>query len=156
MATAPVTAADAQKLVGELNAERIHWPTKITMITAALRRCLAPPSAHVEDTCATTHVGDLQRYLALRPDQGASDVRRRGVADRHLRGVVHQEHGRADDLLRCARAAERAHAVSAPARWHLVRLEMGRRAEAWDHARSRRLDAGGAVPARRLVQGVDA
>ncbi|WP_437802911.1 pectate lyase [Sorangium sp. So ce693] len=56
MTTAPVTAEDAQRLVGELNAEG-YWPTKITMITNPYK---GPGAAEpfVEDTYATTHVGD--------------------------------------------------------------------------------------------------
>ncbi|KYF48427.1 pectate lyase [Sorangium cellulosum] len=67
MATTPVTEADAQKVVSELNEEG-YWPVKLTYIT---NPPIGPGTAepYLEDTYATTHVGDLNDTSPYEPSK---------------------------------------------------------------------------------------
>ncbi|WP_437971350.1 pectate lyase [Sorangium sp. So ce260] len=67
MATTAVTEADAQKVVSELNEEG-YWPVKLTYIT---NPPMGPGSAEpfVEDTYATTHVGDFHDTSPFEPSK---------------------------------------------------------------------------------------
>ncbi|WP_437593644.1 pectate lyase [Sorangium sp. So ce1000] len=67
MTTTPVTEEEAQRLAGELNAEG-YWPTKLTYVTNPYTGA-GTDEPYLEDTYATTHVGDRNDTSPYEPSK---------------------------------------------------------------------------------------